>query len=207
MSDKKLLMEYRTFQFSKEELNESISKNNGDLVVKGILTTRDESVNGNGRVYPRKIIEREIDTYINEYVTKNRATGELDHADSSVINLKNVSHNIIKCEWEGDNLIGTIKILSTPSGNILKELFKCDVAIGISSRALGSVKRINENTVEVQDDLSIICFDFVSNPSCQTAWMKPVDNLQESIQSKASVENNKYSKVERLIHDILTEIK
>jgi hypothetical protein len=204
MSEKKLLVEYRSFEFSKTQLEESVKRNNGELIVQGILTKRDESKNQNGRIYPKDVLEREIEKYKQNFVVQNRATGELDHPESSVINLKNVSHNIIDCWWDGDNLIGKIKILTTPSGNILKELFKCGVAVGISSRALGSVRKIDEGTVEVQNDLELVCFDFVSNPSCYGAFMSPISPLTESVKPQ---EVNKFENVETLIRNILMEIK
>lgn len=204
MKDKTLLVEYRSFEISKEELNESVKKNNGELIVQGILTKRDESKNQNGRIYPKEVLEREVNKYKNEFINTNRAMGELDHPDSSVINLKNVSHNIIDCWWDGDSLIGKIKILTTPAGNILKELFKCGVAVGISSRAMGSVKKIDENTVEVQDDLSLLAWDFVSNPSCIGAFMSPISPLREGV-NKQDV--NKFENIDTLIRNILMEIK
>lgn len=204
MKDKTLLVEYRSFEISKEELNESVKKNNGELIVQGILTKRDESKNQNGRIYPKEVLEREVNKYKNEFINTNRAMGELDHPDSSVINLKNVSHNIVDCWWDGDSLIGKIKILTTPAGNILKELFKCGVAVGISSRAMGSVKKIDENTVEVQDDLSLLAWDFVSNPSCIGAFMSPVSPLTEGV-NKQDV--NKFENIDTLIRNILMEIK
>lgn len=204
MNDKTLLIEYRTFEFSKFQLDESTKRNNGELIVQGILTKRDESKNQNGRIYPREVLEREIEKYKQNFVSQNRATGELDHPEASVINLKNVSHNIIDCWWDGDNLIGKIKVLTTPSGNILKELFKCGVSVGISSRALGSVRKIDEGTVEVQNDLELVCFDFVSSPSCHGAFMSPISPLTEGIKPQ---EINKFEAVDSLVRNILMEIK
>jgi hypothetical protein len=204
MENKTLLVEYRSFQVSKEQLDESVKTNNGELIVQGILTKRDESKNQNGRIYPKEVLEREVDKYKNEFIHTNRALGELDHPESQVINLKNVSHNIVDCWWDGDSLIGKVKILTTPAGNILKELFKCGVAVGISSRALGSVRKIDENTVEVQDDLSLVCFDFVSNPSCIGAFMTPTSPLTESVKPQ---DVNKYKNVDALIRNILMDVK
>ncbi len=128
--------------------------------------------------------------------------------NSSVVNLQNVSHNIIEMHWEGDDLIGTVEILTTPNGNILKELFKANIRLGISSRGLGTVnKSMNEDADVVQDDFELIAFDFVSNPSTRGAFMFPSGNLQEGV--KNIVKNpitNKWEVVENIIRDILTEI-
>ena len=136
-------------------------------------------------------------------IKERRALGELDHPDSSVVNLNNVSHNITEMHWQDNDLVGTVEVLSTPSGNILKELFKCGIKLGISSRGLGSVKELGEGKAEVQDDFELIAFDFVSNPSTQGAFLAPVN---ESIQH-GLVKPAKYAKVNRLITDILSDIK
>ena len=197
---RQLLVDVRPFNVSTDKINESISENNGKLVVKGVLQ-RAESKNQNGRVYPREVLLKEVAKYLENQVTERRALGELDHPESSVVNLNNASHNIIEMHWDEDNLMGTVEILSTPAGNILKELFKSGIKLGISSRGLGSVEPIEEaedgeeDTVEVQPDFELIAFDFVSNPSTQGAFMRPVN---ESIQSKTP-ENN----IEKIINSIM----
>ena len=132
-----------TFEVSPEQLNESIKENNGKLIVSGVLQ-RADAKNQNGRIYPRDILAREAKNYSNVQIKERRALGELDHPDSSVVNLNNVSHNIREVHWEGDDLLGTVEVLSTPAGNILKELFKSGIKLGISSRGLGSVEPVNE---------------------------------------------------------------
>ena len=129
--------------------------------------------------------------------------GELDHPESSVVNLANVSHNITEMAFNGDDLVGTVEILTTPSGNILRELFKNGIKLGISSRGMGSVESINENGAqEVQDDFELIAFDFVSNPSTHGAFMYP-QGMNESVDRNASVRDSKYGRVEAVINDIL----
>lgn len=125
--------------------------------------------------------------------------GELDHPDSQVVNLANVSHNVLDLWWQGNDLMGKIEILGTPSGNIAKELLKAGIRLGISSRGMGSVKELGEGKVEVQDDFEIVCWDLVSNPSTQGAFMNP--SLNESVQSTT---NNKYTRINSLISDIIT---
>jgi hypothetical protein len=199
---KKLIVDCITFDVTPEMVNESMDRNNGRLIVKGVLQ-RADAQNQNGRVYPKPILMREAKKYSDINIKERRALGELDHPDSSVVNLNNVSHNVTEMHWEGNDLVGTVEVLSTPSGNILRELFRSGIKLGISSRGLGSVKSLGENQVEVQEDFELIAFDFVSNPSTHGAFLKPI---HESV-NRGTSGVDKYAKVNRLITDILTEIK
>ena len=196
--NRQLLVDVRPFDISRTKIDESIKDNGGKLIVKGVLQ-RAEAKNQNGRVYPREVLLKEVGKYLEHQVTERRALGELDHPESSVVNLNNASHNIIEMHWDGDDLLGTVEVLSTPAGNILKELFKSGIKLGISSRGLGSVETMKEadgeDTVEVQPDFELIAFDFVSNPSTHGAFMRPVN---ESVQPKTP-ENN----IERIINSIM----
>jgi len=191
--NKKLLVDVRPFEISRDKINESIKENDGRLIVKGVLQ-RAESKNQNGRVYPREVLLKEVSKYLDEQVAERRALGELDHPESSVVNLNNASHNVIEMHWDGDDLLGTVEVLSTPSGNILKELFKSGIKLGISSRGLGSVEPVNEKngedgTVEVQPDFELIAFDFVSNPSTHGAFMRPVNESVEKQKPETRIES------------------
>ena len=189
--NKKLLVDVRPFEISRQKIDESIKENDGRLVVKGVLQ-RAESKNQNGRVYPREVLLKEVSKYLSEQVKERRALGELDHPDSSVVNLNNASHNIIEMHWDGDDLLGTVEVLSTPAGNILKELFKSGIKLGISSRGLGSVEPMREgegDTVEVQPDFELIAFDFVSNPSTHGAFMRPVNEGVEKQKPESKIES------------------
>jgi len=191
--NKKLLVDVRPFEISRQKIDESIKENDGRLVVKGVLQ-RAESKNQNGRVYPREVLLKEVSKYLEEQVAERRALGELDHPESSVVNLNNASHNVIEMHWDGDDLLGTVEVLSTPSGNILKELFKSGIKLGISSRGLGSVEPVNEKngedgTVEVQPDFELIAFDFVSNPSTHGAFMRPVNEGVEKQKPETRIES------------------
>ena len=200
MSNKKnLIVDCMTFEVSPEQLNESMKENNGKLIVSGVLQ-RADAKNQNGRIYPREILAREAKKYAGVQIKERRALGELDHPDSSVVNLNNVSHNIKEIHWENDDLMGTVEVLSTPAGNILKELFKSGIKLGISSRGLGSVEPVNESdgTVQVQSDFELIAFDFVSNPSTHGAFLYP---MNESTGGKNELP--KYHKVNRIINDII----
>ncbi len=199
---KQLLVDYTVFEVSPQSINESLTQNNGKLVVQGVLQ-RAEAKNHNGRVYPKETLVREAKKYAGTFVKERRALGELDHPDSSVVNLNNVSHNVLDMGWQGDDLVGTVEVLSTPSGNILKELFKCGIKLGISSRGMGSVKEVfseGDNTLEVQPDFELIAFDFVSNPSTHGAFLSPVNESKSS-----SNKSDKYANVNKIITDIITE--
>jgi hypothetical protein len=201
---KQILVDYIPF-IPVGSLNESSGDKYGvpgGFVVQGILQ-RSGAKNQNGRIYPKNILMRECARYQQEYIDQHRALGELDHPESSVVNLNNVSHNILKIWWEGDDLKGAVQILGTPSGNILKELFKAGITLGISSRGLGSVKELrSEGTVEVQEDFELICWDFVSNPSTQGAFMRP-SHMNESVGKPNT--SNKYNKVNSIITSILCD--
>mgnify|MGYP003402886399 CR=1 FL=1 len=204
--DKKLLNpDFISFELSRDVLNE-ISNTNGAFIVKGVLQ-RANSKNQNGRIYPKAILEREAIKYTENFIKQRRALGELDHPESSVVNLQNVSHNVIEIHWEGDDLVGTIEVLTTPSGNILRELFKNSINVGISSRGVGSVKRkMAESADEVQDDFELIGFDFVSNPSTRGAFMFPQQTqLKEGVSTTKSI-MDRWSGVESIINDIFKEI-
>jgi hypothetical protein len=195
-----LLQEYTPFKVNKLLVERSI-KENKPLMVSGIIQ-RAEAKNQNGRVYPKEILEREIKKYADGPVKERRATGELDHPESSVINLQNVSHNIVEVRMKGNDVYGKVEILSTPAGNILKELFRNGITVGISSRGMGSVKEnMSEGTVEVQDDFELLCFDFVSTPSTHGAFMAPT-GLNES---KTNPPKYKYTNVNNIIRDIICD--
>ena len=189
---KSLLIETLPFNVSPITLTEGKSTS-GNPLVEGILATV-EVKNGNGRYYSKELWERELEKY-NVLVKERRACGELDHPDSQVINLKNVSHNISKLWWDGDNVMGSIELLPTPSGNILKALIGAGIKVGVSSRGMGSLKQVGE-VLEVQDDFDLLCWDFVSTPSNPGSYMTP---LHEGL----STPSNPYSKVNSIITDIL----
>tara|TARA_B100002019_G_scaffold27392_1_gene21288 strand:+ start:1484 stop:2104 length:621 start_codon:yes stop_codon:yes gene_type:complete len=194
---KNLLIEYSVFTPKTTQINEGVSGGK-NMVVKGVVQ-RAEEFNHNGRRYPFEILKREVDKYIAGPIAENRALGELDHPESSVINLKNASHNIKELYFEGNDLMGNIEILPTPSGNILKELFNNNITVGISSRGMGSVKPLGEGRVEVEDDFELLCWDFVSTPSTHGAFVKPV-GLNEGRNYKNT---NKYSKLQEIVSDII----
>ena len=196
--NKGLLIETQLFEGKVQE------DASGRVLVNGVLQ-RAGAENQNGRVYPKSILEREAKKY-EQLIKERRALGELDHPDSSVINLKNVSHNIREIHWEGDDLVGTVEILPTPSGNILKELLNAGILLGISSRGMGSTKPVGGNKVEVQEDFELVGWDFVSNPSTHGAFMRPMnESVNRKLQEQADVCGD-YCRAQDLMREIITEI-
>jgi len=191
---KQVLIEYFSFSPSPRALHEAKLSPSKNLIVSGVVQHA-EAKNQNGRIYRLETLVREVEKYMAGPIAENRALGELDHPDSSIINLKNVCHNIRSLWWDGDDLMGKIEVLPTPSGNILKELFLNNITVGISSRGMGSVKQLGE-TVEVQDDFELLCWDLVSVPSTPQAYMK----LAEGKQAQTVAD---YSKVNGLITEII----
>ena len=188
-----LLIETHTVKISPLQLTENVNKKTGNLIVEGVLATA-EVKNGNGRYYSKDLWDREIDKY-QVLVKEKRAMGELDHPESTVINLQNVSHNIADMWWDGDNVMGKIEILPTPSGNILKALIESGITCGVSSRGMGSLEQRGE-LMEVQDDFELLCWDFVSTPSNPGSYMKTIKEGKE-------IEINPFKKVNSILTEIL----
>ena len=200
MSDRslKLLTEWVPFSYDSKSIKEA-KVSGGRLVMKGILQ-KAETLNQNGRIYPRDILEREVRNY-QKFIRENRALGECDHPDSSVVELKKVSHIIREAYMEGNVCYGTVEILDTPMGKILQSLVEAGVTLGISSRGVGSTSKSGESQV-VQDDFQLICWDFVSEPSTPGAFM-----MREGREVKASELSrtfNRSDRIDRIFNDILT---
>ena len=191
--EKQLLIDHIPFNVSKLTLFEG-KIGDGRMRVRGKLQEAGVK-NGNGRVYPMSTLKKNVETYIQGPVKTKTSTGELDHPDSAVVNLSNISHLITKIWWEGNDVMGELLLLDTPSGKIAQEIIKCGIPLGISSRGMGSVKQIGE-TVEVQDDFELLCWDLVSVPSTPNAYM----TLSEGKQYKYVKD---YSKVSSLITEII----
>ena len=167
----------------------------GTTILSGIMQKAD-ALNGNGRVYPRRVLEKEIKNY-QKLVNERRALGELDHPDDSVINLKNASHLVTDVWWDGENVMGKVRVLSTPSGQVLKSLVEAGVKLGISSRGLGSTQEKNGKTY-VNEDFQLICFDFVSEPSTPGAYM-----LGEGVEKSLNNDFTKADRINRSLNNIL----
>jgi len=168
----------------------------GVFEVTGIMQ-RAGAKNQNGRIYKREILEDQVREYVENFVKVGNAYGELDHPESAIVSLKNASHVVKDLWWDGDDLMGKVELLNTPSGNIVKEILRGGHTIGISSRGTGSVTQTNEGTLMVQPDFELVCWDFVSNPSTQGAFMNPI-SLNEGKQAVG-----KYDRLDSIINNIL----
>ena len=156
-----------------------------------------EIENKNGRKYPFKTLEREVAKYEESTINKGRALGELGHPDGPSINLDRVSHKILSLKGEGNNFIGRAKILDTPMGNIAKNLLDEGIQLGVSSRGMGSLQKV-EGVQVVQDDLQLICFDAVSEPSAPGAWL-----MREGVESNLQQVFTKGDRINRALNEVL----
>ncbi len=198
MSDRKLLTEWLKFDYSPEQIKESRDRHGGKIVMKGILQKAD-TLNQNGRIYPEAILSREVRNY-QKFIQENRALGECDHPDSSVVELKNSSHIIREAWMEGKTCMGVVELLDTPSGKILQSLVESGVTLGISSRGVGSTDRHGDTDV-VQDDFQLICWDFVSEPSTPGAFM--MREGKDFTRSDLNRHFTKSDRIDRVFNDIL----
>ena len=199
MKDLRLLNSYEVFDYTPAMIKESREKNAGKIIMKGILQKAD-TLNQNGRIYPIDVLQREVRNY-QKFIVENRALGELDHPDSSVVNLKNVSHLVREAYLENGVVFGTVEILDTPSGKILQSLVESGVKLGISSRGVGSTKKQGDYFV-VQDDFQLICWDYVSEPSTPGAFMLPEGRRIDSGELQKVF--NKSDRIDRILNDIIT---
>ncbi len=184
-----LLFEYEDVKPSKSS--------DGIISMRGIIQAAGKP-NANNRIYPRPILEREDKKY-QELITDRRALGELDHPDSPIVQLENVSHLLTETKWDGENLLGEVEVLDTPKGQILGKLVDRGIKLGISSRGLGSTSRTNEGYDMVEDDFNLVCYDMVSNPSTSNAFM----NLQESVAYQTLITQNRVVLLDEILNDIL----
>lgn len=199
MSNLKLITEWNAWEFDRKKMLEERASNDGKYIMRGILQ-KANTLNQNGRIYPIEILEREIRNY-QKFIAENRALGELDHPDSSVVELKNASHVVKEAYMDGDICYGTVEILDTPSGKILQSLIDSGVTLGISSRGVGSTKRVGDHQV-VQDDFQLICWDFVSEPSTPGAFMMK-EGKELQVEQVLAKHFNKTDRVDRIFNEIL----
>lgn len=192
-----LLTSWEKFDVSPDKIKESRERNGGKIVLKGILQKAD-TLNQNGRVYPRQILEREVRNY-QKLIRERRALGECDHPETSVVELKNVSHVITEAWFEGNVVMGKVELLDTPSGKILQNLVEAGITLGISSRGVGSTRREGDKQI-VQDDFQLICWDVVSEPSTPNAFLHEGKRVQAS---EVSTILNKTDKVDRIFNEII----
>lgn len=196
-----LLMSYELLDYNQDMIKESREKFGGKIRLKGIMQKSD-TLNQNGRVYPREILEREVRNY-QKFIVENRALGEADHPESSVVNIKNVSHIVKECYMDDKGVVyGTIELLDTPSGKIIQSLIESGVKLGISSRGLGSTKKQGDHVI-VQEDFQLICFDMVTEPSTTQAFMLP-EGRRLGVNSNDNLILTRSDKIDRVMNDIIT---
>jgi hypothetical protein len=197
MNKKYVLQEFMNLDYSDSMLTEDEREGNRQgihLVLAGKIQAAGKK-NGNGRIYPKPILEREMKNYT-KLVREGRAIGELDHPDSSVVELKNASHLITEVWWDGDDVMGKLKILDTPAGQVAKQLVKGGVQLGISSRGLGSTRQQGQTTM-VEDDFQLLCFDLVSEPSTTGAYLVAENQVKSNL--------TKADRINRALNDILED--
>ena len=199
MSKLKLITEWSAWEYDKNKTITEAASNGGRYIMRGILQ-KANTLNQNGRVYPMDILEREVRNY-QKFIAENRALGELDHPDSSVVELKNASHIVREAYMQGDICYGTVEILDTPSGKILKSLVDSGVTLGISSRGVGSTRKEGDYQV-VQDDFQLICWDFVTEPSTPGAFM--MKEGREINENDLNRHFTKSDRVDRIFNDIMS---
>lgn len=193
-----LLKEWTPLQYSLDLVKESRNLNGGKILLKGVIQ-RSDTLNQNGRIYPRPILEREIINY-QKFIKENRALGECDHPDTSVVELKNASHLVKEAKMDGDTVYGVIELLDTPSGKILQSLVESGVTLGISSRGVGSTKQQGSALI-VQEDFQLICFDIVSEPSTPGAFINESRKITQTDLKKTF---NKSDRIDRIFNEIMT---
>lgn len=199
MNEKKLLTSFLPLELDVKSIKENAEMNGGKIVLRGIMQ-RADAVNQNGRIYPRRVLEREVENY-QKFVRERRALGELDHPTASVVNLQNASHIVTEIHWDGDAVVGTIELLSTPMGKIAQALVSDGVKLGISSRGVGSTHQQGDYDM-VEDDFMLLCFDLVSEPSTSGAFM-----LKEGRVAESRAHMNKTDRIDRVLTDILRHKK
>lgn len=191
----------------KEEVNEvrfitemNEKTNQKEMFIEGIFMQA-ETKNRNGRVYPFNVLNKEVDRYNSEYVSKNRAFGELGHPDSPTINLDRVSHMITKLYPDGNNIMGKAKIMDTPNGKIVKSLLDGGASLGVSTRGVGSLKPANGYQL-VQDDFKLAtAADIVADPSAPNAFVQGIMENAEWILTDTGWQQVHFDRAKKMIKE------
>jgi hypothetical protein len=199
-----ILREYLDLSYDKNLVKEAKEKKEPILVP--TILQRADAVNQNKRIYPRKVLEREVENY-NKAVSEGRATGELDHPDSSIVSLERVSHIVREIRWNGSEVVGIIEILNTPKGKIAQDLMEAGVRLGISSRGVGETIRTNEGYDMVDESFMLVAFDLVSEPSTHNAWLGLKEGKEVITSDKIKQLFTKNDRINRIVNEILLERK
>jgi len=177
----KLISEYNDYQMSPVIIEEN-AKGQKEYFIEGVFM-QSEIKNRNGRVYPKEIMQKEVNRYRKEFVEKDRAFGELGHPEGPTINLDKVSHLITSLEEDGNNYIGRAKILSTPNGQIVRNLIDDGAKLGVSSRGLGSLEEKGGAQYVKSDFQLATAADIVADPSAPEAFVEGIYEGVEWIMS------------------------
>ena len=142
-------------------------------------------------MYPKHLLEREARTFHHNHVRMNRALGELDHPNPASptfrsLNLNNVSHQVLGYHWSGDDLMGFVEVLPTPAGSMLRDLYRAGFQLGMSSRGWATLKE-TDGFIYIQEDFELITFDFVSDPSTEGAYLRPLQRRFEKLQAPIDI--------------------
>ena len=168
------------------------------LYIEGVFL-QSELKNRNGRMYPFSVLEREVKRYNEEYVQSKRALGELGHPDGPTINLDRVSHRITSLKAEGNNFIGKAQILDTPMGNIAKNLLGEGVQLGVSSRGMGSIQKVEDCNVVADDFMLTTAADIVADPSAPDAFVNGIMEGKEWVWQNGILKEREVAKYQRYI--------
>jgi hypothetical protein len=182
----------------KVEILQEENKPGRNYFIEGIFLQADLE-NRNGRIYPHSVLQKEVNRYIQEAVSKNRALGELNHPETPTINLDRVSHMITSIREDGSNFIGRAKILDTPTGKIVKAFIDEGVQLGVSSRGMGSLKEIDNNLQEVQDDYYLATVDVVADPSAPDAFVEGILEGKEWVWNNGKIVERELQKIKQQI--------
>lgn len=178
---------------SKVELLTEQTKSGKEFYIEGVFAQAD-LVNGNGRIYPSRVLMPEVEAYIDSHVKNGRALGEIEHPERPNVDLKEASHMITDLRIEGSNVIGKAKLLKTDRGVLASKLLESGVNLGVSTRALGSVTTRDDGIDEVDSDFKLFAVDIVHTPSAPDAWVK---GLLESVDWMIDKETGKVHKINR----------
>lgn len=209
---KQKLIEIFPIKIERSQITESVRVNDGRLIIPNMIIQRADVPNKNRRIYSKSILEREANKLMESLKSAgNRGIiGELDHPESNVVNLRNACIGIMDVKWRGNDQLGDVEVLNTPSGNILKEILLAGYVPGISSRGLGSVESAmyegEDDVDEVQDDFELLTWDAVSDPSTHNAYFKSVKGSNSMHESYNREENKQKNKIDDLIREIRCEL-
>tara|TARA_Y100000004_G_scaffold41794_1_gene45603 strand:- start:2305 stop:2952 length:648 start_codon:yes stop_codon:yes gene_type:complete len=183
-----------------EYISETTKEGGEQFKIRGIFMQAEQQ-NRNKRTYPLKVLENEVNRYNKEYVTKNRAFGELGHPDGPTVNLDRVSHMITDLHKEGNDFIGEAKILNTPNGKIVRELISAGATLGVSSRGMGSLTPSRNGSIVGNDYYLSTAGDIVADPSAPNAFVEGIMEGKEWIWDNGVIKETEIDKYNKSIRN------